>query len=144
MEGDVERAVATIVTARSRLDAAVHTAGLTNATPVDETSRAEWDRVLAAGLRSGFLVGRAALRTMSARERGSIVLLGALSDEGAASAAAKAGVVSLMRSLARAGGPLGIRANCVHPGESAAAVGEAAVWLASDRSAFVTGAELRV
>lgn len=122
--------------------------------------RAVWPHLVAAG-------GGSVLTTASAAAH-----IG-FPGGSAAHAATKAGVLGLTRQLAVEGGPHGIRANCLSPGvidtpgtaaqlaqpgarEAMAAVSPlgrigqpedvaaAALFLASDESSFVTGAELVV
>jgi 3-oxoacyl-[acyl-carrier protein] reductase len=80
-----------------------------------------WDEVVAVNLRGAFLCARQALRPMIRRRWGRIVnvispaaLLG--QDGGANYAAAKGGVLSFTKSLAREVGRYGITVNAVCPG----------------------------
>lgn len=89
---------------------------------VDITS-ADWDRVLAVDLKGCFLVSKAVYSQMRARGWGRIVSLSsATALHGQAElmhyAAAKAGIVGLTRSLARAVGDDGITVNAVTTGRT--------------------------
>lgn len=89
---------------------------------VDITS-ADWDRVLAVDLKGCFLVSKAVYPHMRARAWGRIVSLSsATALHGQAElmhyAAAKAGIVGLTRSLARAVGDDGITVNAVTTGRT--------------------------
>ncbi len=80
-----------------------------------------WDEVMAVNLRAVFLCMRQALRPMIRRRWGRIVNLispaGLLGKSGAANyAAAKGGLLSLTKSLAREVGRYGITVNAVCPG----------------------------
>ena len=80
-----------------------------------------WDRVVAVSLRGTFLCSRQALRPMIRRKWGRIVNVispaALLGKDGAANyAAAKGGVLSFTKSLAREVGRYGITVNAVCPG----------------------------
>jgi 3-oxoacyl-[acyl-carrier protein] reductase len=119
---DVQRLAETAVSTFGRLDVLVTCAGIFHATPLDEITAAEWDRVQAVNLKGTFLVAQAALRVMIPRRSGRIVTVASLAGQtggigaGASYAASKAGVVALTKSIARFAGPHGITANCVNPG----------------------------
>ena len=79
-----------------------------------------WDRQVAVTLRGPFLCARAVVPGMRERRRGAIVAIGSVNGLGAfgneAYSAAKAGLASLVRSIAVTYGPDGVRANLVVPG----------------------------
>ncbi len=144
-----------------------------------ETSDDEYRRIVALNLDSAWLGAQAALPVMREQRRGSII--GTSSGAGvgsvlglAAYGAAKAGVISLMRSIAHEFGGCGIRANTISPGPmatpgllqalrqlpegvegfesqiplgrlgTAEEIAEVAVFLASDESRYVSGALIPV
>lgn len=83
----------------------------------DET----WDRMIAVNLRAGFVLGREAGRHMKERGvKGRMLFLTSLHAESPRNlphySAAKAGQTMLMKELARALGPHGIRVNAIAPG----------------------------
>ena len=120
-EADWEDALAEIVKGFGRLDIRVHSAGISGASPVTQTSMAEWRRILETNLDGAFLAVRHGIRAMR-DGGGSIVLVGSASGiRPAAGAAAysvsKAGVGMLARAAAlecRDGG-IPIRVNVVSP-----------------------------
>jgi NAD(P)-dependent dehydrogenase (short-subunit alcohol dehydrogenase family) len=86
-----------------------------------ETSEADWRRVLDLNLTAAYLAMSAAVERMVRRRRGSIVAVSSVQGmrgfpEHAAYAAAKAGVIGLVRQMAVDCGPYGVRVNAVCPG----------------------------
>lgn len=174
-DGDAVRAMVAAVLARhGRIDVLVNNAGIVLDKPFLDTTEAEWDRVIATDLKSVFLCAQAVLPGMIAREGGCIINLA--SELGylgranfAAYTAAKAGVITLTRALAREFAPR-IRINAIAPGPvdtpmlsldhmSAAAIAKesdipmgrvgrpeeiagTAVFLASDLASFYCGQTL--
>jgi 3-oxoacyl-[acyl-carrier protein] reductase len=120
--GDAERLFAEVVAGSGSVDVLVTCAGIFHATPFDQISVEEWDRIQAVNLRGTFLVAQAALRVMVTAGSGRIVTVASLAGQvgglaaGASYAASKAAVVALTKSIARHSGPHGITANCVNPG----------------------------
>jgi NAD(P)-dependent dehydrogenase (short-subunit alcohol dehydrogenase family) len=104
------------------LDVLVTSAGIFHATPFDEITVEEWDRIQAVNLKGTFLCAQAALKVMVPQGRGRIVTIASLAAQtgglaaGASYAASKGGVVSLTKSIARYAGPHGITANSINPG----------------------------
>jgi NAD(P)-dependent dehydrogenase (short-subunit alcohol dehydrogenase family) len=138
-----------------------------------EVTEAEWDRVMAVDLKSMLLATQNAVPAMLERGGGSIICVSSvagLRGHGrTAYAAAKAGVIGFVRSVAVQLGPRGIRVNAIAPGrvwtpmvESLGPeardrrrrssplgtegtgwdVGWGAVYLASDEARWVTGQTL--
>jgi meso-butanediol dehydrogenase / (S,S)-butanediol dehydrogenase / diacetyl reductase len=91
--------------------------------PVDACTEEGWDAVLAANLRSVFLVCKHAVPKLRAAGGGAIVtlssVLGLVGDEDFAThayAASKGGVIALTRAMAAAYAKDGIRCNVICPG----------------------------
>jgi 3-oxoacyl-[acyl-carrier protein] reductase len=103
------------------VDVLVNNAAITRDGLAMLLSPAHWDDVLAVNLRGAFLCARQALRPMIKRRWGRIVNVvspaALLGQEGAANyAAAKGGLLSFTKSLAREVGRYGITVNAVCPG----------------------------
>jgi 3-oxoacyl-[acyl-carrier protein] reductase len=162
-----EAAVEVAAARLARWDALVNNAALLIPRPLFEMTAEEWDRTLAAGLRSAFLCSRAAFRRMA---RGSTVVnvsslsgvFGAEKFPGmSAYVAAKSGLAGLTEAMAVEGRALGIRVNAVSPGSvdtpmlalSGAPkdpslrpqeVAGVIAWLVGPESAPLSGANLRL
>lgn len=103
------------------LDALVLNAGITRDGPALRMSDADWRLVVDTNLTGAFLVAKPALRGMLRRRAGSIVavssVVGLVGNPGQANyAAAKAGMLGMVRTLAREAGGRGVRVNAVAPG----------------------------
>jgi NAD(P)-dependent dehydrogenase (short-subunit alcohol dehydrogenase family) len=156
------------------LDVAFNNAGLVGATrPLASITPQEWADVIAVNLTSAFLGARAQVPTMLECGGGALVFTGSFVGNSvglpgmAAYAAAKAGLMGLVRGLTADYGALGIRANALLPGGTATAmagdaaqrewaaglhamkriaepdeIARAALFLASDMASFITGSAL--
>ncbi len=121
-EADWEQAIATVLEREGRLDILVHSAGIAAASPLTDTSLAEWRRVMATNLDGAFLATRHGIRAMR-DAGGTIVLVGSVSGIRASARAAaystsKAAVGMLARSAAKECRELGfpVRVNAISPG----------------------------
>ena len=164
--------------ALGQVDVLVNNAGFGDADDVLEIDEEAWDVEVAVNLKAAFLCSRAVLPGMIERGAGVIVNIASVNGmaffANEAYSAAKAGMISLTRSMAVRYGGHGVRVNAIAPGtirtplwqeridkEPAiferlvrwyplGRVGEpddvarAAVFLASDDAAWITGEVLRV
>lgn len=176
-----QRVVKQTLAAFGRLDVLVNNAGATwgetfKMAPLLDLSPSDFHECLRLNLASVFLCGRAAAPAMLERGGGAIVNLASISGQGpspgnGAYGAAKAGVISLTRTMAAEWAP--VRVNAVAPGSvehpdraavhpyaqgrapveqttavrRAGTVGDVAaavLYLASDEASYVTGAVLDV
>lgn len=104
-----------------RVDVLINNAGLYRATPFLETSVEAFDTLIAANLRSTFLVTRAFLPAMAKRGRGDLFNMSSIAGLGAypnaaGYCAAKFGVTGLSQVLRAEFKDRGIRVTAVHPG----------------------------
>jgi len=174
--GDVTRAadcqamVAAAVARWGGLDVVHNNVGIESRHDVMETTEEEWDRIMAVDLKSMLLTTQAAVPALERRGGGSIICISSVAGlrgyGRTAYAAAKAGVIGFVTSVAVQLGPRGIRVNAIAPGTvwtpmvedlgpearerrrratplgtegTAWDVGWGAVYLASEESRWVTG-----
>jgi 3-oxoacyl-[acyl-carrier protein] reductase len=186
--GDVSRAedcAGAVMTADRQfghLDAVIHWAGKHSIKTWEELTADDFNGLLAVNVTGSFLIAQAAARQMRAKGGGAIVLTastavihapigGGAGNGGPAYVTSKAAITGLVRTLARALGPDGIRVNGIAPGVtetpmignysqatrnlqitqsplgrigSAEEVAEAGCMLISDASRYVSGEVLIV
>ncbi len=121
VEAEVEALFAAAVRRFGRIDLVVSSAGVPQATPIEEMSLREWHEVLDANLTSAFLCGREAMKVMKPQKRGRIISIGSIAarsprPDAAAYVAAKSGLDGLTRALALDGRDHGIAVSVLHPG----------------------------
>ena len=120
---DVARMVAQVRSRWDKIDILVNNAGdLFARTPLPEMTEEYWDRIMDLNLKSVFLCINAVWQEMAARKRGIIVNITSVAARNgggpgaAAYAAAKGGLVTYTKGMARELAPHGIRVNAVAPG----------------------------
>lgn len=172
----VDTMVAEAVRGLGQLDIAVANSGVASRfAPVAQLDPAEWRRVIATDLDGAFYTARAAVPHLLA-QKGVMLFISSIGADmagmgGAPYHAAKAGVNTLAKVLAREVAPAGVRVNCIAPGVvrsemgerllrfhgeavlqsiplgragEPAEIGRVAVFLASSDAAWITGKILRV
>lgn len=117
-----DSAIAQAVSAFGRLDVLVNAAGTIVRADADNTSDADWLRVMSVNVSGTFFLCRAAVRVMKAQGKGAIVNFGSIwGDVGGkghvAYCASKGAIHQLTRALALDHARDGIRVNGVCPGE---------------------------
>jgi len=116
------KAMAAAVTKRfGGVDVLINNAGAFTMAPFAKTTVATFDGMIAANLRSAFLVTAAFLPGMQRRKRGDVFFMSSIAGLGAypksaAYCAAKFGVTGLAKVLRAETKGMGIRVCCVHPG----------------------------
>ena len=103
------------------LEAVVLNAGITRDGLAMRMSADDWSAVLRTNLDGAFFTARAAMRGLLKRRAGSIVAVSSVVGIGGNAgqvnyAAAKAGMIGMVKSLARECGGRGVRVNAVAPG----------------------------
>ena len=170
---DCRAMVAAAVERWGGLDVLHNNVGIESRAGLLETTEEEWEQTLRVDLTSMFLATKSAVPALTARGGGSVICVSSVAGMRGvgrtAYAAAKAGVIGLVRSVAGQLGPQGIRVNAIAPGlvwtpmvesrgpeareqrrrasplgteGTAWDVGWGAVYLASDESRWVTGQTL--
>jgi 3-oxoacyl-[acyl-carrier protein] reductase len=159
-----------------RVDILVNNAGITKDNIFIRLKDEDWDQVIAVNLTATFKLARAAAKDMMRKRFGRIIgitsVVGFTGNAGQGNyAAAKAGMVGMMKSLAAELASRNVTANCIAPGfiatpmtdalneaqktailDSVPAkrlgtseeIAAAAVYLASDEAAYVTGTTIHV
>ncbi len=106
---------------RGGVDVLINNAGVFRAAPFAETSVAAFDEIVAANLRSVFLMSRAFVPAMAKRGSGDVFNMSSIAGLGAypnsaAYCAAKFGVTGLSKVMREELREKGVRVCCVHPG----------------------------
>ena len=117
----VDRMMDEVSAALGPVGVLVHNAAVRPHKPLTEFTNEEWRLVMGVDLDAAFYLSRAALPDMVKAGAGSIICISGMAAFGvrkdsAAVAAAKAGLLGLMRGIAFDYGKLGVRANVVAPG----------------------------
>lgn len=181
VEQDAPRAVQAVVEQWGGLDILVNNAGIAILGPAEEASLADFRRVMEIDLVGGLSFCRAAFAPMRETGHGSIINIASMAgmtvlrpQKHVGYNAAKAGVISMTKTLAVEWASFGVRVNAIAPGYTlspaviklrdehpdnwsawmstvpmgrAAETSEmqgAAIYLASDASAYVTGSVICV
>ncbi|MGC4015877.1 MAG: SDR family oxidoreductase [Luteolibacter sp.] len=168
-EADLKRLVKGVLKKHGRIDAIVSNAGISGFASLQETSLADWNRILATNLTPAFLLAREA-ETALRQAKGAMILMASTrahmsEPDTHAYSATKGGLVALTHSLAISLGPE-VRVNCISPGwinvsdeklskrdhaqhpagrvGTTADIAAAVSFLLGEQSGFITGAELIV
>jgi len=172
----VEALVPQAEAAMAKLDILVANAGVTKDNLFVQLRDEDWDAVININLTAAFRLSRAAMKTMMRRRFGRIIgitsVVGVTGNPGQVNyTAAKAGMIGMIKSIAKEYARRGVTANCVAPGFIATPmtdklnekqreaimtmvpanrlgtpddIAAAVVYLASDEASYVTGQTLHV
>ncbi len=164
-----------------KIDGLIHCGAAHSSARWDELEAEEMNRILAINVTGSFQISKAVAKHMKEFGEGSIVLTtsasvlfgvtGGNGQGGPAYVSSKGAVLALMRSLARALGPEGIRVNAVSPGitdtpmvagysekqkasmkqrfplgrfAEPSEIAEGAIFLISDKASFMTGENMHI
>lgn len=113
----VEKAVAQF----GKVDILVSNAGIQIVHPIEDFPFADWKKLLAIHLDGAFLTTKACVKHMYKQGSGALIYMGSVHSHEAsklksAYVTAKHGLLGLTRSMAKEGGPHGVRANIICPG----------------------------
>ncbi len=175
--GSVRKAVQAVAGRCGGIDILVTLAGVYQAGPVAQIQPDDWDRLMAINLKGTFLAAREVLSHMADRDFGRIISIASLAGQvggvvaGAHYSASKAGVLSLVKSLAKQVPHPGITVNAVSPGPvegdmtggwseeerrrmkanipagrfaTAGEIADIVLFLSSSRAAYIHGAHLDI
>ncbi len=165
-----------IIAEQKRIDVLINNAGIVNTDDFDKLEKAKWDKVLAVDLTAVFLTCQTVFKHMVEAGGGRIVNVASIAGKvgggylgTAAYAAAKAGVISLTKSVAKAGSAHNVYCNSLcpaytktplvtiltgekeqkvlqamslHRAADPAEVANAILFLASDAASFIQGENL--
>ncbi|WP_395018588.1 SDR family NAD(P)-dependent oxidoreductase [Dongia sp.] len=121
-KADAERAVATALEAYGDLHIVVQNAGIYPWSLIENTEPEEWDAVLGVNLRGTYLIARAALPHMKAKQYGRMIFTSSITGPRVTSpghghySASKAGINGFIKSAALEFSGYGITVNGVEPG----------------------------
>ena len=120
LAADVRRLVDSVLAQWGRVDVLVNNAGIATRAGMMDLDEATWDLVMDVNLKSAFLCSQAVIPTMRAQGGGRIIHVSSLAGQAASGigphyAASKAGMLGLMRFMARELGPDRITVNAVAP-----------------------------
>jgi NAD(P)-dependent dehydrogenase (short-subunit alcohol dehydrogenase family) len=121
-EESAAASIKAVVDRFGRLDILVNCAAIQIMGTLLDTSSESWDRLHQVNLKGVFLCSKAAMPHLQASGAGAVVnvssILGVVADPDlTAYGAMKGGVIALTKAMALAYGPLGVRVNCICPGD---------------------------
>ena len=132
---DAKALIGTAIRDFGRLDILVANAGVWNPdlAPIERLTEKQWEEMIAVNLKGVYTVIRQAVPHMIKRKQGAIIAISSTAGQRGEAfhshyAAAKGGIISMVKGLSTELAPHNIRVNCVAPG-----------WVDTDMAASVTG-----
>ena len=122
-EADVDHCFSVLEKEFGTLDILVNNAGVTNNIPLDDMTLKQWEFTYGINARGPFLFAQRAMRIMKAKGYGRIVNMASIAGEvggltsGVDYATTKGAVLTLTKSLAKAGAAHGVTCNSIAPGQ---------------------------
>ena len=119
---DIKNLVQKTVQEFGTVDILVNNAGILHATPIEDITEEEWDRMMAINLKSVFFMSQQVLPYMKAQKSGRIINISSLAGRmggyanGLGYSASKAGIIGLTMGFARRVAEFNITVNAVAPG----------------------------
>lgn len=120
-EEQVEQMFKEVLNLYGKIDVLVNNAGISLVSQIQDTTLADWERVIGVNVRGVFLCCREVAKSMIANGGGSIINIASIWGEVGAScesvySASKGAVIAFTKALAKELAPSLVRVNCVSPG----------------------------
>ncbi len=120
-EEEVNDGVAEVVRQFGGVDILISNAGIQTVHRIEDFPYAEWKKLIAIHLDGAFLTTKACLPHMYRKKSGCVIFMGSVHSKEAsplksAYVSAKHGILGLARTLAKEGGPFGVRSHVICPG----------------------------
>ena len=169
---DLEKMRDEVLAVFGKIDILVNNAGVTQKAEIGDLCEQDWDRVLDINLKGTFFCSQLISNEMKKRKQGKIVNIASMAGErggrfaGVNYSSSKAGIIVMTKCFAMSGGPYNINVNAIAPGlissemskqlefatdeiplgrlGTAEEVADLAVFLASGRSNYITGATIDI
>lgn len=121
IEDEIVSMYRNIVSDFGHVDILVNNAGISQFAMLQDISEDMWDHMVDSNLKSAYMLTRTVVPSMIDKKHGCILNIASMWGQVGAScevhySAAKGGLISMTKALAKELGPCGIRVNCIAPG----------------------------